>query len=323
MDNNILKLALDLGRGSVANYSNDDANEALRKAFMEIAGTDKIDYKTMRRFKPELFDVIEITLDRLLIEGISSQFDNFVEIRNTAWGDSNVFTVDDPTLFKVATIADGTGNIRRQRIDNGSFTVTTNTKAVKIYDELYRFLAGRINWATLVQRVNESYQSQIKTDIYTALYNSYDDLSSTYAVTGTYSESALITMVGHVEAACNREAEIMGTKAALAKITSANVSENMKDAKNNLGYYGTLAGTRMVKIPQAHTPGTETFAINDSFLLVLPTLNDKMVKLVLEGDAVIQETMTGNADKSIEYEFIKKAGIAVVPSVRYGINRLS
>jgi hypothetical protein len=115
----------------------------------------------------------------------------------------------------------------------------------------------------------------------------------------------------------------MGTKAALAKITSANVSENMKDAKNNLGYYGTLAGTRMVKIPQAHTPGTETFAINDSFLLVLPTLNDKMVKLVLEGDAVIQETMTGNADKSIEYEFIKKAGIAVVPSVRYGINRLS
>jgi hypothetical protein len=325
MDNNLLKLAIDLGRGSVANYSNEEANDALRKAFMEIAGTDKIDYKTMRRFKPELFEVMEVILDRIIVEGITDQFNDFVEIRNLGWGDTNIFTVEDQSLFNVANVVDGNGDVRRQRLDNGSFTVTPVTKTVSIYEELYRYLAGRINWASLVQKVGASYQSQLNTDIYTALYDYYSSLTDTYAETGTYSETALLEMIGHVEAGTNSSVVILGTKNALSKVTSANVSENMKDQKNALGFYGMLAGTPMRMIKQAHKPGGDTFAINDSFLIVTPTPADKMVKLVFEGDSIIIEnTDPGKRnDMQMEYTFIKKAGIAVVPSSKFGLYRLS
>jgi hypothetical protein len=323
MDNNILKLAIDLGRGSVSNYSNTDADQALRKALLETIGTDKIDYKVMRRDGAKVFEILEVAIDSLVTEGLTNQFDDFVEVRNLAWGDSNVFTVDDPELFEVATISDGNGSIRRQRIDNGVFTVTTKTKAIKVYEELVRYLSGRINWPNLVQKVADSYGAQIKKDIYDALFASYDNLGTDYAVTGSFSETALNTMVAHVEASSGKEALILGTKAALALCTSAAPSDNMKDTKNNLGFYGTLNGTRMLKIPQAHKAGTNTFALDDASLIVVPTLNDKMIKLIFEGDSLIRENMTANADMSIEYEFVKRAGVAVVPASRYGIMKIS
>lgn len=322
--NDLVKLAIDTYKGSLGEFSKEDANETLRKAFLEIAGTDKIDYKTMRRFKPEIFEVLEVVLDKLIVEGLEEQFNDFVEIRNLGWGDTNLFLIDDPALFKVASIADGTGNLRRQRLDNGSLTVSTSTKGVKIYEEFYRFLAGRIDWTKMINKVAQSYNNQIATDIYTAVYGSYTSLTSTYGISGSYAEATMNTLIGHVEAATGMSAQLWGTKTALAKVTSAVVSEKLKENFNSMGYYGVLNGTPMRMIKQAHTPGTDTFAINDAFVMVLPEVPDKMIKLVIEGDSIIQETPGGqNADMSMEYTFIKKAGIAVVSAAKYGIYRIT
>jgi len=320
----LVKLAIDIYDKKTGEFSVDDANEALRQELVSLTGTDKIDYKTMRRFKPEVFEILEEALDVLVGRMIEEEFNGFAEVHNVDWGDSKRFTVENPDLFKVALIADGTNNLRRQRLENGSLTVETFMRGVKIYEEFYRFLAGRIDWVKLVNKVGTSYNNKIYTLVYQAIYDSYSTLSATYGKTGTFSSATLSDLIQHVEAAAGVEATIYGTKNALGKVTTAQVSDNMKDVYNQQGFYGTFLGTPMQKVNQVHTPGTDTFAIDNNFLLIVPQGGEKLVKIVIEGDSIIEEgNNKTNMDDSLEYIFKKKSGIAVVTASKYGIYRLS
>lgn len=321
----LVKLGLDIYKGSLGQYSKDQANEAFRQALIELnGGKTKIDPKTFRRNKVEFFEIIEETLDQLLNEIIDTQFSQFIDVRNVNWGDTVEFEVPNRDLFNVATIVNGNGSLRRQRLGEGQkVPVVVQPRGVKVYDELHRFLAGRISWEDLVNRVAKSFEVKLAEEIYTAIYDSYNSLSSPYKISGTFTESDLATLVAHVEAATGQMAEIFGTKAALGKITSAKESDGMKDALNSFGYYGKFKGTNMREIKQFHKINTDTFAIDDNFLMVLPVGDIKIAKLVIEGDSIIDEFDNNQGDMSKEFMFIKNYGLTVVSSSSYGIYRLS
>ena len=325
--NEVSKLAIDLASGNIGNFSVQDANETLRQSFIRIFGSEKPTLRQWEENKYEVFEIISISLGTSVVSGLTTQFDNWVEIRSTEMGDSPSFDIENPNLFKFATIAAGNAEIRAQRIHNGKLTVATAWKAIKIREEFERFLAGRIDWPKMVAKLDASVRQQIALDMYNALYASYSALSAPYAQTGTWDESKLLTIASNVEAGNEQgNAVIIGTKTALSKIVGSVVSENMKDSLNNLGFYGMFRGYPMLSIKQAHTPGTDTFAINDSFLLVVPSPADKMVKLVLEGAPIVNDTnMQDNApaDLSKNFWFMQKYGVAVIASSKYGIYRIS
>ena len=318
--NEVVKLAVDAYKGTTGQFSQDQASEGLRKELIKIAGTDKIDYKTMRRFQPEFFAVIEEAIDFLIVEGLSDQFDAFVEIRNLGWGDTNVFTVDDPSLFDVAVIADGTQNLRRQKTDAGSITIPVRTKGLKVYDELYRFLAGRVDWVKLVNKVSQSYNKHVAFDIYNAIETALGGVPAPYRFAGAFDQDELLTVIAHVEASTDQSVAILGTKAALAQVTTAVVSDKWREQYNELGHYGSFLGTPMISLKQAHLVGTDTFAIDDDLLIVVPMPEDKFCKLVIEGESLIfQSTQGENMDLSLEYTFIKKYGAGVIWTKRIGV----
>lgn len=322
--NDLVQLAVDIYNKKTGEFSLEECHETLRQELLSVAGTDKIDYKTMRRLKPEIFEVLEVALDQLVERKIEDEFAGFAEVRNVNWGDSNVFMIDNPNLFEVYTIADGNNNLIRQRLENGSMTVSTVMRGVKVYEELYRFLSGRVDWIKTVNKVADSYNNKIYTLVYQAIYNGYSGLGSTYGITGSYDASTLSDLIQHVEAATGVSAEIIGTKNALGKIATAQVSDKMKDDYNVKGYYGVFNGTPMREIKQVHTPGTDTFAINDSFLVVVPVGAEPMVKIVVEGEALITDNPGGqNMDQSLEYTFQKKSGIGILTANKWGQYRLS
>jgi hypothetical protein len=322
----IAKLAIDVykNQGEVTKYSRQEAMEVLRKELIEAnGGEEKLTPKSFRR-NPQLFEILEEALDVLVEEGLKGQFDQFVETVTIDHGDAKVFTVEENRLFDVAIISDGNGDLRRDRLDSGEFTVGTKIYGVAVYEELSRLLAGRQDFAKLVENVARSYENKIQTDIYNAIYNSFNQLSATYGISGTFSESALDELIAHVEAATGMEAMILGTKSALSKIQYAKESDAMLERHNQFGYYGNFHGTEMFAIKQAHKAGTDEFAIDNSFIMVVPKNPDKFIKLVLEGDSMIIEgDGTNRKDMQREYTFIKKAGIAVISSSRYGIYRFS
>jgi hypothetical protein len=324
-DNAVLKLAIDVYKNNVQDFSMDEGHEALRAHLAELAGSKdgKFDARAFRRNKTQIFEAMEDILDVLITEGLENQFQSFVDYRNLAFGDKNYFMVDDYRLFKVANISAGNGNLRRQRLDRQSFEVPTHWKGVKIYDELERFLAGRVDWNKMVNKVSESFQEQIAEDIYSAIVTGYGALAAPYKATGTWDRTAMLNLVRHVKAATKKQVTVYGTLTALQNATPFQVAYNGAaiEQRNALGFYRIVDGVTYQEIEQSHTPGTDNFAIGDNFLLVLPNGEDKIIKMVSEGVPMITETsmqQTTNADKSIEYTFEKKYGVGVVTSTRYG-----
>lgn len=324
MKHELVKLALDYNKNNLGNYSKQDASEALRKAMIEVLGTDKLSYKDYRRHKTEFFEIIEEILDITVEDGFTGNefFQEFVEYRNLNLGDTNIFHIGDNSLFNIAMIAEGNNNLRRQRLDSKTLTVTSAKYGVKIYEELNRFLAGRIDWGQMVSRLQRSFEQKIMQDIYTGFKDAYSSLPATFAKSGSFDEQGFVDLIQHVEAASGN-AVILGTKNALRQITTAVVSEKAKEAYNDNGYYGVFNGTPIMAIKNFHTANTFNFALTDKDLYVVPANHGKPVKMIREGETVvIDNTNNMNMDETIDYTVTQRYGINVIVSSYFGVWRL-
>ncbi|MFS0905799.1 hypothetical protein AB3N02_22510 [Priestia aryabhattai] len=334
MRKDIVKLAVDLAKGKnivegTMNFSTEQSNDALRQAFADLMefsteGNFTIDRKTFRKHKVAIFEILEEVINETLQEGLKSQFDGFAEYRNLAWGDQNLFKTPAEQIFRVSLVSDGNGNIRRQRLRDGQeFSVTLDTYAIKIGEDFHRFLAGRVQWADLMKGIAESFKRDLTKRIADAVMASYGQYNATYHNTFTganvFDEQDLIEMAMHIEARTGSKVAVYGTKLALRTLAPSQITDNMRDARNKVGYYGEIAGIQLREIEQSHNYGSDTFAVSNNFLLVLPENADKMVKVINEGDAIIQDQQAGiSSDMMQEYFIANRFGIAIICTKVFG-----
>lgn len=163
-----------------------------------------------------------------------------MDFRNLPEGDKNLFLVEDSDLFVVAEAADGTQGIRRQRLGGVSETsIPTSLKVVKIYDELNRILAGRVDFNYFIGKVSESFRKKLLDDIYALWSNaSAEQMGGVtyFPAAGAYDEDALLDLIAHVEAAAGgKPATIIGTKKAVRKLTPAVQGADSKSDIYNMG----------------------------------------------------------------------------------------
>jgi len=319
----IQEISLDLYLNQPKKYSADEANEILRNAILDACG-GKFDRYTFMDNKGKVFAVLSETLQVAVGYAMYEKFSELADFHNVALGDTIKFKIEDTSLFKVYVTSRGNRDIDRQKLYDKYITVQTERIAIKIYEELDRMLAGRINWATMINRVADSMAHEIGRRIYNAVYGAYDVLSAPYQVSmsGTFSAPALETAIAHVEASTGKPAKVMGTKAMLGKITDAEVSDEMKNTKNKMGHYGVFRGTALEVLPQGHLAGTNTFAVNDAFLIVVPD-GEKIVKVVTEGQTIVDDKTDGDRnDEQIEFYMAENIGISVIKSNAYAIVRL-
>ena len=168
----IVKVAVDAYRGNVEKYSVGQSQDLLRQALIEAnGGSTVLDYKKIRDGKcAGLFTLLEEILSKTVVEGLQGDeyFNALVDFRNVAEGDQNIFVVEDSELFVVSEAADGTQGIRRQRLGGVSETsIPTSLKVVRIYEELNRVLAGRVDFNTFINKVAESFRQKLLNDVYT------------------------------------------------------------------------------------------------------------------------------------------------------------
>lgn len=330
MSKDLVKLCIDSHRGNVRDFSTKDSSEAIRQAFIDMMGTDKPGYREFRRH-PEAFEVLEVVLDELMADQFSDNpfFDQFVEERNLALGDTNTFYVEDKTILQVAEIAEGTWNTRRQRLDVGqSFSVETRLYNVKIYEEFMRFIAGRVDFGRMVEKVAEAMKLQMSQEIYANFLGAMAHLPTELKETGSFDEDTMLDITSHVEIASGyQEVVIAGTKKALKEldatysgVNSFMVSENMKDQKNQSGITEFWNGYKLMEIPQTHIPNSFEFKLDDKRLFILPA-NTKPIKVVSEGESMIRERTTAqeNEDMSLEYNFMSRYGISVIFDESFGM----
>ena len=219
--NVIIDLALDLAKGSLSTYSKDEANAKLREALNKLTGSEdgSFSHRKFRKNKDEIFEIIEEVVDARVEEGLRDQFDPYVDYRSTAFGDKLSFTPESDELFEVAKIAGGTNNLRRQRIAEGQpYQIDTDWYGVAIYEELERFLSGKVDWVKLIDRVEASFKAKITEQIFNAVKVAYNGLTAPYKESGSFDPEAFNTLIEHVRAQTGMEPMVIGTRLAVQKL---------------------------------------------------------------------------------------------------------
>lgn len=330
--NELIKVARDGYKGSVEKFSVGQSQQLLREALVEANhGKTTLDYKAMRRGEGrEVFDIIEELIPVVIHEGLvgDEYFMNLVDYRNVAEGDQNNFLVEDNNLFVVSRAANGTQAIRRQRLGGVTETpIETDLFIVKIYEELNRILAGKVDFNDFVNKVAESFRRDMLNKIY-ALWSTAtaQQMGGTayFPAAGTYNEAAMLDLIAHVEAAAGgRQATIIGTKKALRNLKEGIFTDPAaaaKDEIHSLGYFGKFYGTPCVAIPQRHKVGfngTTTqndngFLMNDNILTIIAG-DDKPIKVVREGEGLVHMgDVWDNQDLSQEYIYGEKYGMGIL-----------
>lgn len=317
----IVKLAIDAYKGHVEKYSVGQSQEALRQALVEAnGGSTKLDYKAIRDGKCNgLFALIEEILSRTVVEGLTGDefFNALVDFRNVAEGDQNIFIVEDSNLFVIDDVANGTQGIRRQRLGGSNeVSIPTTMKMVRIYEELNRVLAGRVDFNHFINVVAESFRQKMLNDIYTLWSGATaNDLGGVayFPAAGSYDEDELLELISHVEAAAGgKTATIVGTKKALRALKNAIDGDVVKNDLYNLGYVGKFYGTPVVATPNRHKVGTTDFVFDDDVLTIIAG-DDKPIKFVYEGDPIVlMGDPMQNADFTQEYLYGEKYGLGIV-----------
>lgn len=324
--NEILSVAIDAIKGKDEKFSKKQTSDELRAAFIEMnGGSDKINLKNFYKGTP-LFSLVEEMIPYIIDEAIKTS-DNplfgLVEYRNLSDGDEAEFYVEEEANFVVASVANGIRDPRRQRLMGGaSVSVPTEMKIVRVYENLGRLLAGRIDFDQFVKAVAKAFTDYVTLASYTALAGittSTEGLNATYVKSGSISEANLLTLIEHVEAATHMSATIVGSKTAVRKLGSAvTYSAEQNTDLYNMGYIGKMAGVPVVAFNQVHIPGTDTFAFADDALWIVAS-GDKPIKVVNVGEGLmLDKDPYANADLTKEYIYAQEIGVAFVCGAKMG-----
>jgi hypothetical protein len=312
----------------VAHFSKgQDADTKIRAKFFEIMGTETPTKKDIRRHEVQIYEIMEEVLTETYLKGVEEDafFSRFAETRNLALGDSQEFFIEDDGVVVVSEHAGNHWNIDRQKLEGGTpFTVKVKSYSAAIYGDFFLFLTGRLTFGRLVAKVGDGILNKINGEVAASFASAATNLPAQFKKTGAYDEDKLIELVSHVEAIAG-SAVVVGTRSGLSKVGNVEYFSNeMKNEKAGTGKVGQYNGMTFVQLPSVHKANSFDFAYDDKQLLVLPANDDRFIKLVFEGDDMINQTTEGtdNVDMSLEYKFLTKFGTSIVFSTLFGEYKL-
>ena len=339
-----LMLDVALGREIYADgekISKADANAKILDFSRQVLGiTDINDKKAVRRAirdnQRSWFDVIEDVIDQTMVIGLqqSDWYNQFVEDKSIAYHDRQDFYVENDALLAVAKAGTSHHDHIIQRIGAGErFSVKTTLHAIKIGEDINRYVTGMFDWSKMVAKITESYIAAIQEEVYAEISTAASKLpvQAGFVGTGALSQATkpqFDAIVDNVAAVGNgSDVVILGTKAALSKLSGlADVQWAAADMKTSLMETGTIGmyeGAKLMVIPNRFKDRTlqqKVFASN--VLLILPATGEegRFVKFVDEGDTeILEKTERGDYQSDLMTQEVQRRwGVATVISNQFG-----
>lgn len=319
MNKEFRQLSRDLYNGTVTEFSVKEANDRLRNLIKDICGGEFNAYTFMDN-KYKVFAIMSELLTETTSELSREVFEPIAEFKDTAFGDKIEFIVENPDLFEVSVIASGTNNLMRQKLINDKARMEGFDLGVKIYNEFTEFMSGRIDWDKLVEKVAKSFNHKVTEVIGKEWQKAYGTVDSNLKVTGTFDADKLVELAQKVASySPNGTAKIYGTKTALAKIKGREYLELDAKERKEKGYVSLFEGIECVELSNAWDKGTDTWALENDVLFILPD-GTKPILIGFEGEAIVLDDVTGSRkDMQIEYFMSRKVHLGVLKSSIYGV----
>lgn len=317
-----------------------EANEKVLTFVHNVLGIDKHSTKkqrkrAMREHGRELFEVLEDVIDFKVETGFHENefFNEFVEERNLARGDSQEFWTETDVILAISKVSGDHHDFILQTLGEGeSYTVATSVYGAAVGTDIDLYLMGRRDWAALTDKIAEAFVIQLQNEMYAEVMNAGAKLpvnsqfNKTMAIEKA-TKDTFDTLIEDVSMANgNAEVYIMGTRTALKKLSAFAdidwVSEDQKKEMATMGRLGSYEGTTLIEIPQRFETNNVTKKLVDSKkLLIMAKTEDKFVKFVDVGDTEILETTEKGArmDETMKYEVQREMGIYTQISRYFGV----
>lgn len=315
----IQKIARDCYRGNVEKFSKNAANDVLRAEIVEKVGGEW-NYTNFQKNKWDVYALLQEIIDVDLVNLSEEAFKQFCEVKNFELGDAPEYAVKNNNLFRVGVIGSGINSTRRQRKLGSKLRTDAFKLAIATYEELDRFIAGRIDWKEYVDTVVASFNHEIATQIVNAFGKAYSDIATNLKISSNEAGlgEELKTVINRVKGSTGKSVEVYGTAEALGKVPGVGAVADLND-KRELGFVQVVNGVKMVELPNTYNEATGEWALRNDVLYVIPT-GEKIVKLGYEGGVTILEDTTGTHrdDQQIEMTYMQKIHLAVLVAAKFG-----
>lgn len=302
-------------------------DQAVREAFFEIIGQDKLTWQAWRNHKNEIFTVMENVLTTNLPQAweMSPFYRQFVEYRNGALGEKNEYVIDQDGMLVASRFSGNHWDTERQKLQGKrSFSVPTEWIYIRVYDDLERFLTGAIDLATMMRNIQNAFQREIDGRIFAAFNGIGTYLPEAFKETGAYVRETMVELIQKVQTASQKNVVLAGTKTALANIAEgidANwISQSQKEEMATTGALLNLTGLGVtaIEIPQTFIRGTYDFKVDNKSIYVLPDM-EKPIKLFFEGDTRARDLSEQDThDQTVDSQVQTKLGHGVILSSLFG-----
>ena len=326
----------------VDNYTDDMVNFAsakvdfasidgeIRKRFSEVMGGADFNHRTYRKYKNEIFEIVEIVLDQTLPEGWADSefFNRFVETKRLDLGDKNEFYAEENSLLTVSRFSGNHWNTVRERFDLGTgFSIPTSWYNVHFYNDFERFMKNIDSFSRMLDKARKSFNQSFQDANYVAFSGMSEVAPEGFAGHGTLSTDAekenLLAIIEKVETATRTRPTLVGSNTALRKlqgnITDNWIPETSKTERQRNGVVSTWEGYELLSLPQVFKKGTFDFELSTTKLLIIGG-EARPIKFVYEGNSRINEVRdnTTNRDQTLEEQIQTKAGVGVVADSIFG-----
>ena len=305
-------------------FSVENVNDALVDGLRELAGS-------VNQFMKNRYDIYEIIIeaaDEIVPKKVIDAVGMFAEVKQVGQGQKAMFTTKLGRMRakKFLTQVGLSGVYETFRLDTGRFEVSAHAIGGACTIDFERMLDGAENMAELVQILTEAQTDAVYQEVQKALRAAVEKegVPPNNRASGNEFDSAemmkLISTVraygsGAVIFAPPEFVAAMGADAIVPIPESGNYGGVYHpqdiDAIHNTGYINLFRGTPIVQIPQSFIDeNNEKTWIDPRLAYVLPTGNERVVKVVFEGQTQVYDFV--NRDQSMEIHTYRKLGTAIL-----------
>lgn len=315
-------LGLHAAKGTIptdapTNFTVVDVNESFRQELNALADG----YNSYRRNKLDIFEIMQTVVDAVVPNRVIEVVGRFADVQTVANGVRVSFKkkVGKTRAKQFITRVGVAGVYETFRLDSVTYDILPKAYGGAGQVDFERFISGDEDLTDILDVILEGLVDAVFAEIQSALQASVSvtrPSNTTYS--NTYSATELFKLVNTVRAYGSNAViftspEFVASMGADAITVGSGTTHSESDIEEirNTGYVTIFRGTPIVRLPQSFTDETNTVkVINPDYAYIFPTGGEKIVKIVMEGETIIDEYVN-RADKSMEIQAYKKFGVGI------------
>lgn len=302
------------------NYSVESVDAALADGFRELAGS----VNQFMKNRYDIYEVIVEAVDEVVPKKVIDAVGIFAEVKQVGQGQKAIFKrkIGRNRAKKFLTQVGLSGVYETFRLDNTEFEVPVHAIGGATTLDFERMLDGAETLSEYVGVLTEAQTDAVYQQVQRALRAAINEMGAQNKISkNTFDGADMLKLIGTVRAYGNGAVIFAPPEfvAAMGPDAIVPVGANYQgiyhpqdiDAIHNQGYINIFRGTPIVQIPQSFVDenNVETW-IDPQIAYILPTGNERVVKVALEGDTQIYDFV--NRDNSMEIHTYRKLGASIL-----------